>query len=393
MSQVGDRDYRKYEFALSNNGDVLMVKYSIKEIQKNETKSNEANEICLLDNAFTVLGGGHFPMPIKGSAQVLDCQVDSNRNIFMLIKARQIKEDNKKSLNSNSVTVTSTDFHYEVLRYVNKSTKPEIVPIALENKYINSVRIMHPFDESLICAGVYSKEIGGNGDGFFLFQLNRDSAFLLPIGKGFYDFPLAGKKTIIEKFRAPQVKKNAQPHPSPTSSDIIVKNLFFHGNRSITIFGEKQRITEDVYSDKQAKSEPLKTYQYQDILLMNIDSGGLISWFKKLPKDQISKRELGEMSYDFSVKENKITLFYLDDVRNSKLQLNQTPVPFLEELGGVLIYVQIDPNGKDSKGVLLNSKITKQKLYPTHLHHVSSRLLVGTIFQENSEVFYSIDVN
>jgi len=383
-TQMSGYNSRKYQFSLSPDSTRLIIKYTLKSKAENADKWPELVGLNLFDENLKFIKSSLYAMPYaKELMQIVDYQLDANDEPCFLVKVFDIPK---------SDSGLEGKCHFEVFRFAGESKKPDILTIAKNDKYTQDIRLCKDAKGEIVCAGIYSTSETGVEDGIYLTKLDLKTNVFIPYRKGAYSFPAEQNKGVAVP-HTPAAKKAKVNLPEPVKAGLRFKDIRFHADGSITIACEEQGITESPAELKKVKSESAGVYHYRNIVVMKIDSGGDMVWYKKLPKSQSGNEKPGEMSFDLMTRGNELLLLYMDDPKNKKLRPNQAQSPFSDGTGGELVFLQIDSKGKETKGILFDSKMYNQMVFPTKFKHISPTRILGEALGKGTETSFFIDIN
>jgi hypothetical protein len=114
-------------------------------------------------------------------------------------------------------------------------------------------------------------------------------------------------------------------------------------------------------------------YNYNDIIVINIDPDGSVQWAKRIPKRQRSKNDGGRhSSYAMSVSSGKMFFVFNDNPKNlNKRSSDQRIHNFTKGKESVVVLVTLDGNGEVKKEPLFQVKDTKTITKPKVCEQIS----------------------
>ncbi len=114
-------------------------------------------------------------------------------------------------------------------------------------------------------------------------------------------------------------------------------------------------------------------YNYNDIIVINIDPDGSIRWAKRIPKRQRSKNDGGRhSSYTMSVAKGKMFFVFNDNPKNlHKKSSDQRIHNFTKGKESVVVLVSVDGSGEMKKEPLFQVKDTKTITKPKVCEQIS----------------------
>ncbi len=384
FTQMDGYKARKYQFALSQDTTRFTIKYTLKSNAADGDKLPETFGLSIFDENLQAVKGGTYTMPYaRELMQIVDYQLGPDDEPCFLVKVFDSPQ---------STPSVEGKQHFEVLRFSGDNRKPNILQIPCEGKSMMSMGIYKNINKEIVCAGIYSQQERGLEEGIYLAKLDLKENVFRSYRKGSYRFPSeqTGANKVV---RNPSATKANVKQPESVKTIVHLKDLWFHANGSMTITAEEQAITETLISGKKGKPESERIYHFRNIVMITIDSAGSMTGFKKILKSQSGNEKPGEMSFDLIRSGNDPVLFYMDNPKNVKLRSNQAPAHFTDGAGGIIVCLDIDSSGKETKKILFDSKLKKQMVFPTRFFHLSQTRIMGVAFKEGTETCFFVEIN
>lgn len=349
----GSLGYHYYSFLFSKDQTKLLVwlRLTPKEVQKGT--SHGKIEMFVFGDEMKKIAQGVIKMPYADQKMhSMDFHIDEKGKVYILAKAR-------KNLNRGADKNSS---HLELLAIDVKSKKIKISEIDVNQYSIKSAWLFEGEDGNIICSGLCSKEkdswmVGDNPNGLFLFKLDDDDQLR---DKYFYKIPIE----IIKQYTTAENDEEAEKNKAKFES-LVLQKLIIQDDNSILIIGEEYFVLSDTYINSRGGLSFEYSYHYCNILVTKIGADGKLAWMKKIPKRQIGKKRYGGSSYKYMNIGRQHYFLYLDNAKNMKLPVDETPAIHNDGLGGVLVASKLeDETGKVNKIPIFNTRNVKG--YKTH---------------------------
>lgn len=365
----------KFSFLLSKDRSKLLVQCRKKPEKRNDAISKDQIGMYVFDEDMKKISGNTIEMPYtEQMMDNIDYHVDSEGSPYILAKVRADGSDkNEKGAGKKN---KKANYHIELLKVDIPGKKIKISKVAVEGYFIKDIWLYEGTEEHMICAGFYNQKTGsnwsngawigqkklseGNADGIFLFHLNKEGGI---DKKSFFSIPLE----IINQYQKLGTQKRNEKKDAKGKAELSyleLRKLDVQEDGSIIILGEQFY---KVYH--QSRSGGYYTYHYEDILMTKIDKNGELVWMRKMPKRTSSRRYRGGLGFKHVELDGNHYLFFMDNVKNMELSLDQRPNAHVDGLGGFLTAYRINDNtGKVSKVSIFDSKKLKNGYSVKHFY-------------------------
>ena len=119
-------------------------------------------------------------------------------------------------------------------------------------------------------------------------------------------------------------------------------------------------------------------YNYNDIMVININPNGAIQWAKKIPKRQRSKNDGGKhSSYAMSVAKGKMFFIFNDNPKNLHKKSNDLNIHnFTKGKESVVVLVTLNGKGEIHKEPLFQVRDTKTITKPKVCEQISRNQMI-----------------
>lgn len=353
-----------FSFLLSKDDSKLLVQHNF----PFEKYNNEKFSFTVYNSAFDVKWKKEIELPYKDKMfKVNDYILDDSCNVHILsqITPEIEKGDNQlKGVPNNN---------YLIISYFPKENKIKEMDINLDQKWVSSVTLDIAPSGDLVAAGFYSNtryfSIGGT------FYLRIDDTTRAVTAQGLKAFE---KDFLLEFMPEKKVKKGKE------LNDFYFDHFLIREDGSALMVAEQYYMITNYYWDPYLYTYNY-TYQYyyNDIILVNIEANGSISWTKKIPKKQLSANDGGYYSsYAFGSDGKKACIVFNDNLGNLELRKKgEAPVKTMfKPSKSQAIKVTVDEKGNENYQAVYSDNDDKLILRPKFFfeNESGSLILMGT---------------
>ncbi|MGZ3883759.1 MAG: hypothetical protein ACXVPD_06055, partial [Bacteroidia bacterium] len=198
-------------------------------------------------------------------------------------------------------------------------------------------------------------------------------------------------KDVLQAYESARTKRKMEEKEKDDNleaSNLALERVAFGTDGSVTLVGEEFYVITH-YNGKTTTY----TYYYNDILVLKAGKDGKAIWCKKIPKAQKGSgtADLG-FHYHHNYKGDNY-FFYLDNAKNAKLSLDETPATHAAGRGGYLTCVKIDAAGNMSKQPIFDIKDEDVKLRPRGFESISENLIVDRLKEDRkTSVVFRLEI-
>lgn len=345
-----------FSVSLSDNRQRLMIVNEVG-IRKRDRKTLT---ISVFDDSLEKLLRKNVTLRYEnGKYEIQKLAIGNNGNIFVLGKA---DVDNR---NSNT---------YSLLTYTNLGDEKKEFKFNLRDKYLHNVSFkLNKKDSTLLVAGFYSNKNTSSKRGIFLSQISLLDQEILSKTTKEFDFETR-VSDLSERKREKAERKNSDVE----LKNYYLKDIVLREDGGAILFSEQINVS----SVSQAQLDPFfynrfggfnnfgmfdpfgrnmfndnnLRYDYNNILVTNVNPDGTIAWNLNVPKFQTSLNDGGAFSSFFNaVTPDRIYLFFSDRLEN------------LENVNSPNFWTRRDIAMQSSEGYFVVTEITPDgtfEIYP-----------------------------
>lgn len=361
----------KFKFYFSADSSKMLVTYRKYPESRNDAVNKDVIGFNVFDKDLNKLWGTEIKMPYTEEIMDnVDYQVDSKGNAYLLAKV--FDEKRKEEIDGKP------NYQFELMKLSKDKNSFEQYPIELEENFVDDLSLMEYSPGKLLCAGYYYKSVNGafkrsSGISGVMFA-KMDENLNLNISE--IEFPIE----VLKDFESSREKRKLDSKDKKDNSGLstlTLRNIMYSKDGSFVINGEEYYLKVKTIGTGTNQTTTY-TYYYENIIAMEVDPSGNIAWVNKIPKKQQGKSKWRSMSFEFFNLNGDYYYFYIDNVKNLRLQPDQTPATHIDGAGGYLTLVKIDgETGKLEKDHFFDLKKHKINLYPSRIDQISSTSLIA----------------
>ncbi|HRO41529.1 MAG TPA: hypothetical protein PL009_01750 [Flavipsychrobacter sp.] len=378
---IGITDKWNLYYSLDSNK--LLVQYRKRPEQRQDSKNKDIIGFQVFDEELNKIWGKEIRMPYtEARMDNEDYDIDKDGNVYTLAKVYATEKGDKKKPN----------YHMEILKWTKDNNEVTKIPFKFTDQFVTAARMTKGFDGSLLVVGFYSKKKPGvaysgfnrvgvhsSADGVFLLQLDEQSGELSNVKKGIYEFP----QQVLSEFESARTKRRNEKKDDDDNleaQNMVLRNIVVNSDGSIQVYGEEAyKIITTTYNGRSRNTTV--DYYYNDILGMNIGADGELKWVTKVPKLQHGINSgLAGMSFKLFPHNNNQYIFFMDNMKNIDLPVDEAPKQHVDGRGGVLMVVKIDENGKKSKAKIFDVREEDKNLIVSNFSTVGIDKIVARAF-------------
>lgn len=382
---------RPYSLRVSEDATKFLYTYSLKPVEKRDALNKEIVGIHVFDENISKLWGGEYEMPYtEAKMDNLGFILADDARVYLLAKvyegenAKQGKDKEKPN------------YHFEVLVFEKGKPKGRPVKIELDNRFPTEAWIYETGTHEIVVAGFYAKGFNKPIDGAYLVKMDPDKGTFTKMNGGYYEIP----SEVIKAFTSDRERRKIEKKERKDESfdlginDLEISNIYSMDDGSTRIISEQYYVTQSYYYDASCKCSRVKYDTYaMNIFVLSIGANGRLDWVKKIPKAQHANGAYGPGISINSLKVgNDIHLFYVDNLKNFNLPVDQAPKWHQDGKGGFLNGVTVRPNGDIKKYNLGEIEDYKTPFRIREFTDGGRTNLISTERRKKKNVLYSIEI-
>ena len=343
MIMIGEQDETNRErqdvFSLAQSRD--SSKIVIFNRQPN-SKDGQSFSLAVYDADFKEQWAKDAKLPYgKKNFSVEDYQVDNHGNVYLL---GIIYTEGSNRLERRG----KPTYQYDIVAYLKDSTLDvQEYKIQLKDKFITDLTFRVADDGDIVCAGFYSEKDAKGMKGSCFFKINPRTKDMTSISTREFDFNfVTANLSDKSKMQAKAAFDRDDKARAPELFDYNLDKLIMRSDGGVILIAEQYFVEErmlnnnlygyspygynswnspyysswyDPYGYRYNRSNRRSDYyfNYNDIIVVNIQPDGEIAWTTRIPKRQISVNDGGNYSsYVMSIVAEKLYFAYNENPKN-----------------------------------------------------------------------------
>ncbi len=349
-----------FSYVLSNDSSKILIVRN----DPFEKYANEKFSYKLVDNNMNIIWTASLELPYKDKYfQISNYRVDNSGKVFMLAAVIKEKADRERK---------KPNYSYNIISYNDATKTIKELPISLGDKFISDISFAITPKGTIAVGGFYSnKNDDGGLAGTFFMSVDKEKNQV--IAKGTKDFSSAFLSEFMSARRASKHKE---------LYNYTIDYIVTQPNGGLIMIAEQSYV--NVVTTCQPKGGCTTTYyyNYNDIIVVNVNPDASIKWTQHIPKTQVSTNDGGYYSsYSFVLTGNKLNFIYNDSPKN--LDPNLDPKRARNGIGRKMITVLVAMDIGDGK-------FTKQSLFEAKKEKIYTRPKIASQFSSTQSLFYAI---
>lgn len=256
------------------------------------------------------------------------------------------------------------NYTYIITTFTNEGNESHEYTVALGDKFITDCEIRLSEKNKLLCTGFYSDHGTISIKGVFVMTLDNESGTASQVGSKEFD------KDFLSLFESDSKAAKGNELYKYDLSDFVIRP-----DGGALLIAEKFFISETMRTDPQThQTYYTYYYNYDDIIVVNIDPDYVINWAVGIPKIQISSIPW-YLSFAYYLKGDEICLLFNDNAKNLD-QEHPDKIYSFDGKNSVAVIVTIDSEGKWKKEALFSNKDEGIILRPTVAEQINDNDLI-----------------
>jgi hypothetical protein len=188
-------------------------------------------------------------------------------------------------------------------------------------------------------------------DGAYMVKLDVEKGQTIKVNGGYYEIPSDIIKSYVSdrEKRKLEKKEDKDENQDIGVQNLIIRKIYNLENGSTKIIAEQHLMVEVQHTSGSSTYTSVNTFD-DDIFVFSIDKNEKLEYVIKIPKSQASSSVTAKgISFNSMMVGNTLHIFYLDNIKNADLAINQAPFTHREGMGGYLVGIAIDEKGSMKK--------------------------------------------
>ncbi len=306
------------------------------------SKDGQSFSLAVYDADFSQQWAKEAKLPYgKKNFSVEDYQVDNKGNVYLL---GIIYTEGSNRLERRG----KPTYQYDIVAYLKDSTVDvQEYKIVLKDKFVTDLTFRIADDGDIVCAGFYSEKDAKGMKGSCFFKINPRTKDMTSISTREFDFNfVTANLSDKSKMQAKAAIDRDDKERAPELFDYSLDKLIMRSDGGVILIAEQYFVEErllnnnpygyspygynswsspyysswyDPYGYRYNRSNRRSDYyfNYNDIIVVNIQPDGEIAWTTRVPKRQVSVNDGGTYSsYAMSIVADKLYFAYNENPKN-----------------------------------------------------------------------------
>ncbi len=306
----------------------------------------------VFDNEFNELWSKEIALPYgDASFSVEKYRIDKQGNVY-LMGARYT---------SSKKVGKRTAFHYVILSYSQQGEEVQEYHIDLEDKFITDLTFKVGDDGDLVCSGFYSERGTYSIKGTYFFRLDTDTKEVYSINLKPFDFDfLTQYMSEGTREKARRAERAGDTERQAELFQFLLRDIVLRSDGGALLIAEQYFIFRRYYRSYGGSSSRDYYYNYNDLVIVNIQPTGEIEWAVRIPKRQSTLNDLGlYSSYSMAIVQDRIYLLYNENPKNFDFTSRRSRPHNFNGLGSVVSAAEVKKDGTMSTYPLFSNRDVK----------------------------------
>jgi hypothetical protein len=304
----------------------------------------------------------NIEFPYKGrNFSIHHVKIDPSGRVYLLVKVQYEKDQAEYDIRR---------FRYGLVTFAGEETPIEDYEVILEENFIADIDFDIESNGDIVCAGFYSKRGLNRASGSFFLKIDRNLNAVSEKRLTPFDPQFSARFTESSRLRN-----------RSEITDFKLDHMVRFDDGSRALIAEQFLIQEICYQDFRTGMFTCNyVYFYNNIIVVKMESDGLVAWTADIPKYQESSNDMGVYSsYVFSKSGSNLYFVYNDHEKNLKSKGERDVYVMNNVRRSVPILATIDIDGRFKKEPLQSEGKSRLFLIPIFSTQLSeqSMLLLG----------------
>lgn len=367
-NKKSNNSFGDFDYEISPDQSKLLIHYSLPTQKKEKEKialivmDKELNLIwekkCTLNYSSELFGADLF-------------KIDNNSNAYILGVVYKEKAVSKRRGKPN--------YKYQLITYKSNGQIVEEYPIELKDKFITDMQLAINNKNDIVCAGFYSNLGTFSINGSYYMYIDGDNGEVT--NKKSKEFELEFITQNMTEREAEKARRKEEKGKEIELFEYDLDDLVLRDDGGVILVGEQFFIKENVHTTYSSNGSVYTSYSYiynfNDIIVINIDPEGQIEWAKKIPKRQESLNDGGTYSsYTMGYLDERLFFVFNDNPKNLLNKGNGKLVNYNPNRESVVVMATIDSDGNQNKEALYKMKRSDILIRPKLSEQISDSEMI-----------------
>ena len=366
---------QKFHYAQSPDGRLLAIYYRI-----SSEKGQEIIQVQVFDEEMKPVTERDIVIPYSvGNFRYQDLLISNDRNFYVL-----------GFLSSTTAQLANLSQPKRSYVLLQANTKEEVKQhaITVPDRNITYAKIGIRKEGEVFCTGFYSEKNYKSIAGSFFTSLNPQTNGLSPTKTKDFEFDLVTQDYGVVKKALAKGKEKKRGKEAELAK-IDIKEMFIREDGSVVFLAEKNYIEylAGYKGNRYSSTNDIAYNYFLDILVVNIDVDGEISWHKRIPKRQISINDNGlYSSYVAGLLGSKLLIMFNDHPDNYYIKDPSEVNTYVPHKESIAMRYTIFQDGTESRNVQYKIESGQRKILPHQSKQISEKEILLFV-TETTDIF------
>ena len=334
----------------------------------------ERFSLKIYNDGFEELWNKDITLPYNsGNFSTEEYRIDRDGNVYIL---GVIYQDRTRTRRQGKPT-----YQYAILAYTSQGEDAEEYKIDFQDKFITDLTFRVADDGNIVCSGFYSEKGTYSIRGTYFFRLNPLTKEVYNRNLKEFDFDfLSDFLSNRKKEKAKKAKREGNTQKQIELFSYSLDKLVLRSDGGALLVAEQYYVDQDsrndlyggrggyispitgrYYYDPYRNSTTQRTqeyhYNYNDIIVVNIQPNGEIEWAARIPKRQETIDDGGYYSsYAMSIVRDRIYFVFNDNIKNYQTKKRPDRVYYYNGSSSVIALAEITRDGSVNAYPLISNR-------------------------------------
>lgn len=335
----------------------------------NKKKENEELGVHVFDSNMKEVWNKRFELPYTNKLLDLSTyRVDVNGKLNVLGKRYFEKRKNQ----------VAGEVNYDYLLFgLDRTGAIDSFKIETEGKYLKDMQVDITSDGKIISAGFYSEQSSALAGGAFYLQIDGKTKEM--ISSSFKEFEAGFLTQNMKEGKAKRIEKKLEKGKDVELPFYFIDEFIIDDDGRTKIIAESRHIY-TTYTYTQYGSVATTHFDYDDVMVIDIDPSGNINWARRIAKSQHTINDLAAYSsYSTSFTNKDLFLIFNDNVDNLNYSGSGKVAAMKKGSSTMVMVNKVSANGEMKRSALFNRSEVDTKVRPALCKQISedTMLLFG----------------
>ncbi len=357
-----------FDYALSADSTKMLIFYNL----PHNKKEKERFGLHVFDQGMKEIWNKEITLPYEEELfDVERCKIDNAGNVHLL---GMIYSEKRKVRRKGEV-----NYKYQVLSYRENGNSLTEYPVEIPDMFLTDMQIAITHHQDIICAGFYSEKGKHSIKGSYFVKVDGKTKAIKQ--KSIKEFSADFITQHMSERKAEKTKRKIEKGKDVEMYEYALDELVIREDGGVILVGEQYYVNVVTFTSPGPNgimnTRTTTYYNYNDIIVVNINPTGEIEWAQKIPKLQMTREDGGFFSsYSMAVVHDKMFFVFNDNPKNlsPKAGKSHNFVPGRKE--STVVLVALDRDGNQKKSPLFMSGDAAVVIRPKVCEQISENELV-----------------